>query len=243
MSSRARIDNEDGFLLHSYPWRETSLIVEIFSRDFGRVPMVAKGARRQGSVLRGALMAFQPLELTWSGKAEVKNLHNAAWQGGQPLLVGVGLLCGYYLNELLLRLLPREDAHPVLFDAYAATLARLAAGLPHEPLLRAFELDLLRELGYAPTLTHDADTGELIQTGADYLFVPERGLIELSGRDNDFPDPAALPGRALLAMAAGDFSSAETLSHAKGLMRRLIHYHLGGQALESRRILMELQAL
>ncbi|MEN3110081.1 DNA repair protein RecO [Uliginosibacterium paludis] len=243
MSGRARIDNETGFLLHSYPWRETSLIVEIFSRDFGRVPMVAKGARRQGSVLRGALMAFQPLELTWSGKAEVKNLHSAAWQGGQPLLGGVGLLCGYYLNELLLRLLPREDAHPALFDAYAGTLARLAAGLAHEPLLRAFELDLLRELGYAPTLTHDADSGEAIHAGSDYLFVLERGLIEAPPMASVPADLVVLPGHVLLAMAAGDFSSAEILSHAKGLMRRLIHYHLGGQALESRRILMELQAL
>ncbi len=243
MSSRSRIDNETGFLLHSYPWRETSLIVEIFSRDFGRVPMVAKGARRQGSALRGSLMAFQPLELTWSGKAEVKNLHGASWQGGQALLGGVGLLCGYYLNELLLRLLAREDAHPELFDAYAGTLARLAAGEAHEPLLRAFEFDLLRELGYAPTLTHEADSGAPILSGASYLFVPERGLIEVADSEALAGEPTLLPGRALLAMAAGDYSTAETLSHAKGLMRRLIHYHLGGQALESRRILMELQAL
>lgn len=240
MSSRARVDNETGFLLHSYPWRETSLIVEIFSCDYGRVPMVAKGARRHGSALRGALMAFQPLELTWSGKGEVKTLHSAGWQGGQPLLGGIGLLCGYYLNELLMRLLPREDAHPALFWAYARTLARLAAGEAYEPLLRAFELDLLRELGYAPTLTYAADSGEAIQPAADYVFVVERGLIEADSVQGDLP---LLPGRSLLAMAAGDFSSAETLSHAKGLMRRLIHYHLGGQALESRRILMELQAL
>lgn len=240
MSSRARVDNETGFLLHSYPWRETSLIVEMFSCDYGRVPMVAKGARRHGSVLRGALMAFQPLELTWSGRGEVKNLHSAGWQGGQPLLGGIGLLCGYYLNELLMRLLPREDAHPALFSAYANALSLLAAGEAHEPLLRAFELDLLRELGYAPTLTHAADSGEAIEPGGDYIFVIERGLIEVDSAQGDLP---SLPGRALLAMAAGDFSSAETLSHAKGLMRRLIHYHLGGQALESRRILMELQAL
>lgn len=240
MSPRARVDNETGFLLHSHPWRETSLIVEVFSREHGRLPLVAKGARRQGSMLRGALMAFQPLELTWSGKGEVRTLHSAVWQGGQPLLGGIGLLCGYYLNELLIRLLPREDAHGELFDAYAATLGRLARGEPHEPLLRAFELELLGEVGYAPLLTHEADSGDPVEPGHDYLYLTERGVIPALGEGGDLP---RLPGRVLLAMAEGDFSSAETLIHAKGLMRRLIHYHLGGQALESRRILMELQAL
>ncbi len=238
--SRARVDHETAFLLHSYPWRETSLIVEMFSREHGRVPMVAKGARRPGSMFRGALMAFQPLEVTWSGKGEVKTLHSASWQGGQALLGGIGLLCGYYLNELLMRLLAREDAHPALFETYAATLARLAAGEAHEPLLRSFELGLLREVGYAPTLDHDVESGEALQEHSDYLFLTERGPVEADAKLGDLP---LLPGRALLAMAAGDFSAPETLSHAKGLMRRLIQYHLGGQTLESRRILMELQAL
>lgn len=240
MSGRARVDNETAFLLHSYPWRETSLIVEMFSREHGRVPMVAKGARRTGSALRGVLMAFQPLELTWSGKGEVKTLHTAHWQGGQALLGGVGLLCGYYLNELLLRLLPREDAHPSLFERYARTLARLAAGEAHEPLLRSFELELLREIGYAPTLDTEAEQGAAVLPGSEYIFLNERGLLEAGPGLEDVP---AIPGRALLAMAAGDFSASETLSHAKSLMRRLIQYHLGGQTLESRRILMELQAL
>lgn len=240
MSSRSRVDNECGFLLHSLPWRETSLIVEVFSRDFGRLPLVAKGARRPASNLRGVLMAFQPLELTWSGKSEVKVLHSASWQGGQPLLGGAGLLCAYYLNELLMRLLPREDAHPGLFDAYASALKRLASGEAYAPLLRAFELDLLREVGYAPTLEFDADSGEAVQPSESYLFLNERGPVAVAqGREAQ----GVIPGRVLLAMAAGDFSATETLAHAKGLMRRLIHYHLGGQALESRRILMELQAL
>lgn len=240
MSARARVDHETAYLLHSLPWRETSLIVEMFSREHGRVPMVAKGARRPGSVLRGVLMAFQPLELTWSGRGEVKNLHHAEWQGGQPLLGGIGLLCGYYLNELLLRLLPREDAHPALFDVYAQTLARLAAGQAHEALLRNFELELLREIGYAPSLDVDVEHGEPVQATGAYLFLSERGPVEAGA---ELGELAAIPGRVLLAMAAGDFSAAETLAYAKGLMRRLIQHHLGGQVLESRRILIELQAL
>jgi DNA repair protein RecO (recombination protein O) len=202
--------------------------------------MVAKGARRPASVLRGVLMAFQPLDVSWSGKGEIKTLTQASWQGGQPLLGGVGLLCGYYLNELVLRLLPREDPHPALFDIYAETLARLSVGQAHAPLLRCFELILLREMGYAPTLDIDAESGDAVRVEGKYAFLPERGPIEADVSRDDAP---LLPGHALLAMAAGDFSSPETLAHAKGLMRRLIQYHLGGQALESRRILMELQEL
>jgi len=238
--ARNRIDNQACFLLHSYSWRETSLIFEGFSREHGRLPMVAKGARRPTSALRGTLMAFQPLEISWSGRGEVKTLTQAAWQGGQALLGGVGLLCGYYLNELLLRLLAREDAHPALFDAYAWTLAQLAANQPYEPLLRAFELILLREAGYAPTLDRDADSDKAVETAAEYLFIAERGPVRVLEQRGELP---SIPGRVLLAMAAGDFSAPETLAHAKTLMRRLIQYHLGGQALESRRILMELQEL
>ena len=239
-TARARVDHQTCFLLHSYPWRETSLIVEMFSREHDRVPMVAKGARRAGSQLRGVLMGFQPLDVSWTGRGEVKTLTQAHWQGGQPLLTGLALLCGYYLNELLIRLLAREDPHPALFDAYAETLARLAAGQDHQPLLRAFELVLLREAGYGPELAHEADSGAPLQADAHYLYLVERGPLPADDAPADLP---LIPGRALLAMAAGDFSTAETLSHAKGLMRRLIHYHLGGQPLESRRILLELQAL
>ena len=121
---RNKVDSQPAFVLHTYPFRETSLIVEVFSRDFGRVALLARGARRPRSVLRGLLLAFQPLELAWAGKGEVQTLMKAEWQGGQPLLAGKALLCAYYLNELLMQLLPREDAHPRLFSVYAETLLR-----------------------------------------------------------------------------------------------------------------------
>ena len=117
--AKQRIEQQPAWVLHTYPWRETSLIVEIFARDHGRVALVAKGARRPHSQLRGVLMAFQPLLMDWSGGGEVKTLVRAEWQGGQPLLTGRALICGYYLNELLVRLTAREDAHPRLFSAYA----------------------------------------------------------------------------------------------------------------------------
>jgi len=185
-------------------------------------------------------MAFQPLSISWSGKGDVKTLVQAEWLGGQPLLQGAGLLCGYYLNELLLYMLPREDPHPQLFNSYAHSLAKLALGLPREPLLREFELSLLRELGYAPTLAH-MHSGDPVVAGEHYLVLPERGPIIAPG--NLRADPSVIPGHVLLALAAGDFSHPLTLSHAKHLMRPLINHHLDGRELASRRILMELQEL
>ncbi len=205
---------------------------------------MAKGARRPGSAVRGVLMAFQPLAVSWSGKSELKTLTGAYWQGGQALLSGIGLLCGYYLNELLLRLLPREDAHPALFDRYARTIRALAEGGQTAPLLRSFELALLQELGYGLTLDAIAGTVDSVQPAGRYHFIIERGVLEA---DSEMGDSAAsspvISGRALLAMARDDFSDADTLAQAKGLMRRLLQHYLGGQQLESRRILIELQEL
>ena len=111
MNQRHKVDGQPAFVLHAYPYSETSLIVDVFSRDFGRVALLARGARRPRSVLRGVLLAFQPLEIGWTGRGEVQTLMKAEWRGGQPLLAGKSLFCGYYLNELLIHLLPREDAH------------------------------------------------------------------------------------------------------------------------------------
>src|SRR5512145_1710613 len=152
---RSKVDSQPAFVLHTYPFRETSLIVEVFSRDFGRVALMARGARRPRSALRGLLLAFQPLELGWAGRGEVQTLMKAEWQGGQPLLTGRALFCGYYLNELLMHLLPREDAHERLFSVYAETLRRFAGRL-QEADLRCFERALLQELGYGLTLERDA---------------------------------------------------------------------------------------
>jgi len=122
-ASETRVDHQPAFVLHSYAWRETSLIVEMLSRDFGRVALVARGAKRPTSQFRGILMPFSPLALSWSGRAELKTLVRAEWQGGLAPLRGDGLLAAFYLNELLVRLLPRADAHPGLFASYVQALA------------------------------------------------------------------------------------------------------------------------
>src|SRR6476660_1356172 len=167
---RERRDEQAAFVLHTYPYRETSVIVETLTEEHGRVALVARGAKRPRSELRGVLQAFQPLTLSWAGAAELKTLVKAEWRGGLPLPGGAALLCGFYLNELLLKLLPREDPHPLLWRAYEAALTRLAAGHPQAPILREFEVRLLSELGYALPLTHEADTGRPIDPSARYYY-------------------------------------------------------------------------
>jgi DNA repair protein RecO (recombination protein O) len=235
---RQRVDGQPAFVLHTYPFRETSLIVEAFSRDFGRVSLLARGARRPRSALRGLLLAFQPLELAWAGKGEVQTLMKAEWQGGQPLLTGRALFCGYYLNELLMHLLPREDAHERLFSIYAQTLRRFADKL-READLRCFERALLQELGYGLTLEHDA-TGVPIDANGYYAYEIERGPTRLAR-----PGSSALSicGKTLIDLANEDFSDPRSLVEAKQLMRALIAHYTGGKSLETRKIFMELHEL
>jgi len=240
LSTRQRIDDAPAFVLHTHAYRETSLIVDMFSRDHGRVAVLAKGARRPTSQWRGLLMAFRPLVLAWSGAGEVRNLVRAEAPGGMPLLSGRALLCGYYLNELLLRLTAREDPHPEIFEAYALALKALAFATEAEaPVLRRFELTLLQSLGYGLFLDEDARSGHPVRDDAHYVLLPDEGVVEVEpGETRD-----RLPGRVLLALHRGDFSEPETLLYGKKLLRHLIQQQLGGMQLQSRRILMELQEL
>ncbi len=231
-----RVDGAAAFLLHSYPYSETSLILEAFAREHGRLALLARGARRPRSALRGVLLAFQPLELGWFGGGEVKTLAKAEWQGGIPFLRGESLLLGYYLNELLLKLLPREDAHPALFDAYAAALAALARGRADAGELRRFEKAMLKELGYAPTFSHDAD-GKAIDAGRRYRYQIERGALPAETVDTG----VTLCGKTLLDLAADDYGDPRSLAEAKALMRHLLAHYLAGQPLQTRRVFMELQ--
>jgi len=241
---RRRTEHEPAFVLHSYPYKESSLIVEAFTRHRGRVGLLARGARRPRSAIRGTLLAFHPLRLSWSASAELGTLTAAEWAGGQPALSGMALMCGFYVNELLLRLLPREDAHEALFDAYAGAVARLGAGDEPSALLRAFELRMLRELGYAPPLDRDVGSGTPVQADERYAYVPERGPLALAGSgaggvDTDF----TVSGQTLLDMSREDFTRQETRDEARRLMRRLIAVRLSGQTLHTSEMLRELQDL
>lgn len=242
MNQRSKVDGQPAYVLHSYPFRETSLIVEVFTRDFGRMALLARGARRPRAAIRGLLMGFQPLELGWAGKGEVLTLMKAEWQGGQPLLAGEALFCGYYLNELLMHLLPREDAHERLFARYAEMLQRLAAdpaGKVREADLRCFEKALLQELGYGLMLEHDA-AGQPVEGEAFYTYRMEQGAVRL---EHDMAAAQVVRGKTLLDLAAEDFSDPRTRVEAKALMRTLMAYYLAGKELETRKIFKELQEL
>lgn len=240
---RERREDRPAFVLHTYAYRETSLIVEALTADHGRVAMVARGAKRPRSELRGVLQAFQPLTLSWSGVGELKTLMKAEWQGGLPLVGGAALLCGFYLNELLLRLLPREDPHPALFAHYRAALASLADREDQAAVLRRFELRLLAELGYALPLTHEAESGRPVEPMARYYYAFDRGPRRV---ERGLPPGQALPlvrGSTLLALARLDFSEATDAAEAKRLMREVLDHYLEQRAIFSRRVVRDLQAL
>jgi len=235
-----RVDHQPGFVLHSYPWRETSLVVEFFSREFGRVALVARGAKRPTSQFRGLLSPFNPLAVSWSGRNDIKMLVRAEWLGGMQPLRGDALLAAFYANELLVRLLARLDPHERLFGSYVGLLQSLSHETRHDAVLRVFELDLLQDIGYEVPLDRCAD-GEPIDADAQYLFGIGQGAQRLERGDTD--DGSQVSGRTLLAMAARRFDDERVAAEAKGLLRRVIRYHLGGKPLNTRRILQDLRQL
>jgi DNA repair protein RecO (recombination protein O) len=234
------VDSRPAYVLHSYPYRETSLIVEAYVSDHGRLPLMARGARRPKSSVRGVLLPFQPLLVSWTGKRELRTLTRAEWRGGYAPLMGQPLICGFYLNELLLKLLPRDDPHEELFEAYERTLEALAAGVDPPALLRRFEIALLRELGYAVVLDRDVERDEPVARERSYVYVVERGPVsDLSAARNG----VELSGQTLIDMQSGSYTSAATQQESKALMRALINHYLGDQVLHTRQLLRDLQEL
>lgn len=227
------------YVLHVYPFKETSLLVELFSQAEGRVSTVAKGARRPRSAMRGMLQAFQPMEATWSGRGEIKTLHGLDWAGALLVLKGEALICGFYLNELLLRLLPREDPHETLFAYYRTTL--LALSEPEADtatILRQFELKLLQDLGYAVPLSED-EREQVISPEQWYDYLPERGACRIGQRVYG----VKVIGQTLLDMANGVFEAKSTQQQSKQLMRLLLKHYLGEKPLHTRQLLIDLQGI
>lgn len=240
------------YVLHQHDWSETSLIVELFTRAQGRVVVAAKGAKRPTSNFRAVLLPFQPI-LAQLGKApadaaaEVFNLRSAEWAGGQPLLGAGAMFSGFYANELLLKLLARQDAHPVLFDAYADTLAALGAGEDEAPALRAFELVLLRELGWLPELSSATLTAEALRPDGRYTLQPEAGLIThgdgLGGSTWVALDAALAHQTRGGSTAALRAACAPVATALRGPLRSLLDYHLGPMPLRTREVWRGVQRL
>ena len=245
-----RISGEPAYVLHRYDWSESSLILEVFTRHHGRMALVAKGVKRPSSSFRPILLPLQPLHLAFGGDAEIKTLKAAEWQGGHVMPTGDALMSGYYLNELLLALLAREDPHPSLFDVYASVVAVIASehGEVLESALRAFELLLLREIGLLPQLDTQTMTRQALNPQDRYSLVPEGGLRQTHSHDR-----ASLSGAqwAALQRAVNDsaaFTStlracSEVANELKPQLRALLNYHCGVQTLRTRQMMIDLQNL
>lgn len=246
-----------GYVLHSYPYRETSLILQVWTEKHGRLGMVAKGARRPKAAARALLAPFQPLVLEWFGRSELKTLKTAEPASPATPLAAGALMSAFYLNELLLKLTSREDPHEGLFAAYDDAITRLralsrpgpgkgdAAHSPSalEPILRRFELALLQELGYAVELGREAATHAPIVAEQRYLYVVERGPIPAPDEGDTPPNAVRLDGSTLIDLDQGRLESAATIAQAKQLMRLLIHHSLNGQELATRALVRDLQRL
>ena len=228
-----KIDHQPAFVLHTTAYKETSLIVEVLTRDYGRLSVVARGARRPRAALRGVLHPFQPLTLGWFGKTALKTLSHADWLGALPQLSGVALLSGLYLHELLLRLLPREDAHPALFADYAQAVRALGgrSAMPLSAVLRRFEWRLLQEAGYAPDVTTCA-SGAPIAAEAVYRVLPQSGFVLAATANPTAPAGEGLvSGTSLHALAADDWLDETVWRELRAVNRLLLAAALGPEPL------------
>lgn len=224
---------QSAFILHTRPYRDTSLLLEIFTAEHGRVSLVAKGVRGVRSRFKGLLQPFVPLLLSWQGKSELMTLVGAESNGMPYGLSGDELLCGIYLNELLMRLLHRYDAHPALFQIYQQTLSNLQTD--QQIALRLFEKKLLSELGYALQLEREAQTGHAIDSDRLYYFEPARGLLYC---DKYMSQKVSFRGENLLAIHQDRFSQIDCLRDAKRLFRSAINYLLNGKSIRSRELFL-----
>lgn len=224
---------ESAFVLHSRPYRDTSLLVELFTRSHGRISAVSRGARGPKSKTKGYLQPFYPLLASWSGKSELVSLNTVEPCGAPFLFVGKILVSALYVNELVMRLLHRHEEHPELFMEYQHVLVGLQDELKLHATLRRFEKKLISSLGYGFDWHITADTFEVIEPGKHYALDPSRGILITSH------DPHALMilGDHLLAIQADDYSDAIVLNSAKRVLRSVLNYLLGGRAIRSRELL------
>lgn len=225
-----RVQLEPGYLLSVRAYRETSALIEAFTPGHGRVGLVARGVRGPRSKLRGLLQPFQPLLLSWSERGDLGTLSGAEGAGAPAGLAGEAIFSGWYLNELMLRLLPRRDAHPALFDGYVRALAALPDSEDAARALRVFELHLLAQLGYGVHVPDD------VAPDRWYGYDPEAGLRVAE------PGPRAYRGSSLMALADERLDDAEVLRDARRLLRAALEPHLGGRALRTPELLRALRA-
>lgn len=233
MSTRVAL--EPSYVLHGRAYRESSLLLEIFTRGHGRLGLVARGARGARSRWKSMLQPFRPLLLSWTLRGELGTLTDADQVASPPPLAGDPLFCGLYANELLMRFLQRGDPHAGLFDHYGAMLADLASGRSPQPILRMFEYRLLTASGFGLQLEREGDTGAALAADAWYLYLPETGPVRREPAPGESQE--LISGAALLALKSGE-PEASHLRELKTLMRNLIRHHLGDRAIKSQQLFL-----
>lgn len=237
MTTSRRVEHAAAWVLHHRPFRDTSRILDIFSREHGRLSLVARGARAAKSRLKGILRPFTPLSMSWVSRSDLGTLTGAELAESPLSLSGDALLSAYYVNELLLKLVHKHDPQPGIFDLYSEIIATLASASEVAPALRRFEMELLSMLGYELNLQHDADSHQELVVDQYYDYRPGHGPVpgaDLQGR-------MSFSGAELLAISAQDFAHTQVLQNAGRLFREVIAFHLDGKELKSRKVLLEIR--
>lgn len=235
---KVRVEKEPAFILHHRSYSETSIILDIFSKKYGRLSLLAKGAKRQISSKGSVLNQFQLLLFSWSGKSDLKTMTNAESVNEVYQMNPDAVYCGFYINELIIRLLHQHDPHPELFNYYNEIIKKFSEGIS-EKTLRVFEKKLLIEIGYGVILDHDINNS-VIDAAADYYYLPEEGPVKVEDRSIN---ALIIKGRSLLALANEKFNNQDDMVEIKKLMRTLLQIQLGEKPLRSRQLMNDLKAL
>lgn len=236
MTTPRRVQQQPAYILHHRPFRDSSQILDVLSRDHGKLSLVARGSRGAKSRLRGILRPFMPLSMSWFLKSDLGTLTGAEIRGAPLSLTGDTLLSGYYVNELLLHFLHRHDPQPDIFDLYAQTIRSLAAAQSIASCLRRFEMELFRQIGYALNLDHESASQQPLEARQNYEYRVEQGPVAVGKAEGSL----VFSGETLAAIGAQEFDDADTLRAANRLLREVVSFHLGGKELKSRKVLIEI---
>ncbi len=239
MSTQRRVQQEPAYILHHRPFRDSSQILDVLSREHGKLSLVARGSRGGKSRLKGVLRPFMPLSMSWVQKTDLGTLTGAEVRGAPLSLGGDALMAGYYVNELLLHFLHRHDPQPEVFDLYGDALISLARSDKPAAALRQFEIALLQHIGYALNLDHDTVTHSALDPESRYEYRMEQGPVAVQKKDGSL----VFTGNTLLAIGRQEFSQPEILRAAGRLLRAVIDFHLGGKELKTRKVLVDLHKL
>ncbi|MCP4010970.1 MAG: DNA repair protein RecO [Proteobacteria bacterium] len=229
-----RVNQQPAYVLHTRPWSETSLLVDVFTHEHGRFRLLAKGARRQKTGQRALLQPFQPLIISWTARRSLGTLTGVEMRMNFPRLREQHLASAYYMSELLFKFLHAYDAHESLFEAYDEAIGKLCETQEPESVLRSFECSLLSEVGYGLQLEHDAGSLEPVDVNARYYYYPEKGPVKV--REHDSQAGLTVSGRTLQALSSKIFDNQQVQKESKQLLRMLLTRQVKGRLFSTRTV-------